>query len=219
MPLSTSAGEIIYHFRNQGLFTRFVPSLYRVILYEYPNMSFPGYSSKYFCSPKPFEDSRRFICLNRHAGRLRVRNQSPFDFPLLRAGTVFTIEVQAEGTVNSSSVFDRCTFDIRLTAVTPPIRTTTSTTNPSSIIASTNALSKVTVLTWKPTLTSSIHVTPAISSSIATTTTLTHGQPLLNGKAMRTFAWLILKALDQRSLPNFHGKHGDIVRFSILSLE
>ncbi|XP_065055354.1 adhesion G-protein coupled receptor G4-like isoform X1 [Rhopilema esculentum] len=180
VPLSTSAGEIIYHFRNQGLFTRFVPSLYRVILYEYANMSFSGYSSKYFCSPKPFQDSRRFICLNRYAGRLRVRIQSPFDFPLLRAGTVFTIEVQAEGTVNASSVFDRCTFDIRLTAVTPPIRTTTVTTNPSSIIASTNALSKVTVLTWKPTITSSIHVAPATSSSIATTTTITHRPPLLN---------------------------------------
>ena len=102
--------------KDEGTFQRFSPTFYRVILYEYSGSSFPGYSVKYFCGPQPYNDTRRFICLNRYRGRLRVRQSSAPDFRYLRDGSVFRIEVQAEATVSGIFMYDRCIFNIRVYA-------------------------------------------------------------------------------------------------------
>lgn len=176
--LLTPGGTIIYHFREQGHFQRFQPTFYRVIGYKDDFTTHTGYSLKYFCGVKPYDDSRRFICLNRYAGRLRVRSTSSQDFRNLSQGVVFSIEIQAEATINNTLMLDRCLFDIRLTA---PM--TTSTMLPVLSTSFSPSTSSSVTHTQATTTAHSLKTAPH-SSIITSSSSVTTPKPL-------TTAWLI----------------------------
>lgn len=204
VPLTTPAGSVIYQFQEHDLFQRFRPTFYRVIYYEYDGEFYPGHSDKYFCSPQPFSDSRRFICLNRYRGRLRVRSKSAPDFRNLTQGSSFTIEIQAEATINNTLQLDRCKLHILLTMPTTTSLPTHSPSSSSGIVPTSSISSKsqytathvipsVSIVLSKPLQTTQfassvvtmshtrVHHT---SQSIPTTATTTKssGRPAFNGK-------------------------------------
>ena len=201
--LAAKANSIIYHFQEEGTFKRFTPTFYRVIFYEYDGQSFPGYSEKYFCAPKPYDGIRRFICLNRYRGRLRIRQQSAPDFQYLYNGSIFRIDVQAEATVGGIFMYDRCVINIRLYAPSPwttlaptPIESSTLPILPSSqllissetIIPSTPITSQATEISLFTVLLNSTLISPAShvgtphTLSPTMTTSIVPSEATCNGK-------------------------------------
>ena len=196
--LKTEGGSIIYHFQNEGTFKRFSPTFYRVIHYEYDGDSFPGYSEKYFCAPKPFDGPRRFICLNRYRGRFRVRQGTADDFRYLYEGSEFKIEIQAEATVGGVFMYDRCIFNLRLylpstTQVSLSIQSSTVTSMSSSLppmtVSITPSSSGISLATKSSLSATSSYIR---SSQIATltptpviTVSTTPSEPVYNGMFLR----------------------------------